>query len=94
MLKCLFSSQGSFLLHEGLDTMDHVLDELLLGLTESSLVRNIEDAVVGLGVLTVNTSDLDLVVISNLVEGVFVSHQLWQLDVDGCSQGGTEVCWA
>ena len=87
-------SQGLLLLHECLDTVDHVLDELLLGLTESSPVGDIEDTIIGLGVLTVDTSDLDFVLVGNSIESILVLHQLWKVDVDGGSHGGTEVGWA
>ena len=87
-------SHGVLLIHEGLDTVDHVLDKLLLGFSESSSVRDIEDTIVGLSVLSVDTSDLDFVLFGNSVESRLVSHQLWKFDVDGSSHGGTEVGWA
>lgn len=90
----LGSSQRCLLLHKSFDTIDHILDELSLRLSESSSVGNIEDTIVSLGMLTVNTSDLDLVFIGNLVESGFISHQLWKLDVDRSSHGSTKVSWA
>ena len=44
--------------------------------------------------LSMDTSDLDEVLISNFVEHFFVLHQFWKLDVDGSSKSGTEVGWA
>jgi len=44
--------------------------------------------------LTVSTSDLDLVLVGDSVEGILITHQLWQIDVNGCSHGGTKVGWA
>merc|ERR1719326_113854 len=88
------SSQRGFLLHEGLDTIDHVLDKLLLGLSESSLVGDVENTIIGLSVLSVDTSDLDFVIISDLVEGFFVSHEFGELDVDRSSHGSSKVGWA
>ena len=44
--------------------------------------------------LTMSTSNLDLVLISNGVESGLVSLQLWKLDMDGSSHSGTEVGWA
>jgi len=76
------------------DSVDHVLDELFLGLTESSSVGDIEDSIVGLRVLSVDTSDLNLIFISDLVELFLMLHQLWEHDVHGTSHGGTEVGWA
>ena len=80
--------------HEGSDSIDHVLDKLLLRSSESSLVGDIEGSVIGLGVLSMDTSDLYVVLISDLVELCLVLHELWKLDVDGGSEGGTEVGWA
>jgi len=70
------------------------LDELFLRFTKSSLVGDIEDSIVGLGMLTVSTSNLNLVLIGNGLEGFLIVHQLWQFDVDRCSHGGTKIGWA
>ena len=70
------------------------MDELLLGSSESSLVGDIENAVVGLSVLSVNTSDLHVVLVGDLLELGHVLHEFRELDVDGGSQSGTEVGWA
>jgi len=70
------------------------LDELNLVSSESSQVGDIEDTIVSLGVLTVDTSDLDVIFVGNgLMEG-FVLHQLWKVDVDGGSETGSKVSWA
>lgn len=81
-------------LDKSLNTIDHILDELLLRSSESSSVGDIEDTVIGFSVLSVNSSNLDVVFVGNLVEKCFVLHELWKLDVDGTSHGGTEVSWA
>lgn len=78
----------------GLDTIVHVLDEVLLGAAESSLVGDVVGAVVGLGVLTVDTSDLNVVLVSDGLEAGLVLAEEWELDVDGSSHGGTQVGWA
>jgi len=67
------------------------LDEFLLGATEAALVGDIVGAVVGLGVLTVDTTDLDVVLVSDSLEGGHVLGELGELDVDGGAKGGTEV---
>jgi len=67
------------------------LDELLLRLTESSSVRDVEDTIVGLGVLSVDTSDLHFVLISDLVEEFLVFLELGQSDVDRCSHRSSKV---
>jgi len=79
---------------ESSDTVNHILDELLFRSAESSSVGNVKDTIVGLGVLSVDTSDLHVVLVSDSVELVLVLHQLWKLDVHGSSEGGTEVGWA
>ena len=78
----------------GFDTIIHVLDKILLRSTESSLVRDIENAIVGLGVLSVDTSDLDEVLVSDGVELFLLLHKLWKLDVHRGSEGGSQVGWA
>lgn len=75
----------------GLNAVVHVLDEVDLSATESTEVRDVEDAVVGLGVLTVGTTDLNEVLISDSVEFVLVLLELGELDVNGSTHTGTEV---
>ena len=81
-------------LDESLDSIDHVLHQLLLGSSESSSVGNVEDTIVSFGMLTVDTSDLHVELVGDLVELLLVLHQLWKLDVDGSSEGSSEVGWA
>jgi len=70
------------------------LDELNLVSTESSHVGDIEDTIVSLGVLTVDTSDLDVIFIGNGLMERLVLHQFWEVDVDGGSETGSKVSWA
>lgn len=77
-----------------MDTVDHILNESSFGHTESSLVGNIVGSVVRLRVLSVDSSDLDVVFVGDGVELVLLLGKLWELDMDGSSQGGTEVGWA
>ena len=44
--------------------------------------------------LTVDASDLHIVLLSNLVELLLLSHQLWKLDVDRSAHGSSQVRWA
>jgi len=78
----LFSFNSIFSIHESSNSIDHVLDELLLSSTESSLVGDIENSILGLGVLTMDTSDLDIVGLGDLIELGLVSHEFWELDMD------------
>ena len=63
----------------------------MLGATETSLVGDVVGAVVGLGVLTVDASDLDVVLGSNSLELVLLLAELRELDVDRGAHGGAEV---
>lgn len=85
------NSEGLLLLNHGLDTVVHVLDEVLLGAAQSALVGDVEGAVVGLGVLTVDASDLDVELVGDLLELFHVLGELGELDVDGGAESGSEV---
>lgn len=87
-------SEGLLGLDESLDTVVHVLGELNLVSAESAQVRDIEDTVVGLGVLAVSTTDLDVVLVGDLLHDLLVLLELWKLDVNGSTHTGTEVGWA
>jgi len=58
---------------------------------KSAQVGDVEDTIVGLGVLTMGTTDLDEVLISDSVEFVLVLLELGELDVNGSTHTGTEV---
>lgn len=84
-------SEGLFSLDEGLDTVVHVLGQLNLVAAESSHVGDIKDTVVSFGVLTVGTTDLNEVLVSDLLELVLVLLELGEVDVDGSAHAGSEV---
>lgn len=67
---------------------------MLLGSAESSSVGDIINSVIGLRVLTVDTSNLDEVFIGNLLVLSLLLSELWKADMDGSSEGGTEIGWA
>ena len=50
--------------------------------------------VVSLGVLTVSTTDLDVVLVSNSLELLLLVAELGESDVDGGTETGSEVGWA
>jgi len=62
--------------------------------SESSQVGNIEDTVVGLSVLSVDTSDLHLVLVGDGLVKFWVLHQFWKVDMDGSSKTSSHVGWA
>jgi len=70
------------------------LDEFDLVSSESSQVGDIEDTIVSLGVLSVDTSDLYVIFVSDRLMEIFVLHELWKVDVNGSSKSGTKVGWA
>ena len=78
-------------LHHGLDALIHVLNEVLLGATESTPVGDVEDAIAGVGVLTAGATDLDTPLVGNSLESGPVLGQLWEVDVDGGTEGSSEV---
>ena len=95
VLHCLGSLfDGVFSLNHSVDTVDHILNEGCFTLTESSLVGDIVSTVIGLGVLSVDSSDLDVIFVGNSVELLLVLAKFWKFDMDGSSHGGTEVSWA
>jgi len=44
--------------------------------------------------LSMNTSDLYVVFVSNGIECFFVLHQFWELDMNWCSKSSSKICWA
>ena len=85
---------GLFSGNHSVDTIDHILNKVFLRSSESSSVGDIVGTVIGLRVLSVDTSDLHLVFVSNFVESFLVLLELWERDMDGSSHGGTKVGWA
>ena len=59
--------------------------------TESSLVANIVDTLVGLRVFAVNSSDLDVVLISQFLEPDLILGEVRKFNVDARSETSTEV---
>lgn len=43
--------------------------------------------------LTVDSSDLDVVFVCDSLELLFVVHKFWEADVDGCSQSSSKIGW-
>jgi len=60
-----FDSQSLLGRDHGLHAVVHVLDEIDFGTTQSAKVGNVEDAIGALGVLTVGSTDLDIVLVSD-----------------------------
>jgi hypothetical protein len=107
IVKCKFGSRRTYVLpclgslgdgvlsaDQSMDTVDHILNESSLGHTESSLVGDIVGSIIRLRVLSVDTSDLNVIFVGDGVELVLLLGKFWKLDMDGSSQGGTKVSWA
>ena len=84
-------SEGVLSIDEGTDAVDHILNESLLGETESSLVGDVENTGAGVGVLTVDTTELHVVLSADVLHLGHVLAELGQLDVHGGSESGTKV---
>jgi len=78
----------------GLDSVVHVLDKVLLGATETSSVRDIKDSVRHVGGLSTGSTDLDVPLVSDSSELFHVLSEVWKSNVDGGTDGGSEVGWA
>lgn len=78
----------------GLHSVKHILDEVDFRATKSAEVGNIVRAVVRFGVFSVNTADLDVVLVSDCLELVFFPGQFWKLDVHGSAHSSSKIGWA
>lgn len=90
-LKNKSCSEGLLPVDHSLDTVVHILDEVDFGAAESADVGDIVDVVVGLGVLTVGTSDLHVVLISDSLELLLLVAELGKSDVHGGAETSAEV---
>jgi hypothetical protein len=68
--------------NHSLNAVVHVLDEVFLGAAKSALVGDVKSAVGAFRVFTVDTADLDVELISDLLECCHILAELWKLDVD------------
>ena len=55
-----------------LNSVIHILNEVLFRATESSLIRNIVNSVICLSMFTMNTSYLHIVLVSNFLESCLI----------------------
>ena len=55
---------------------------------------DIENTVVSLSVFSVDTSDLNLIFVSNRLMEIWVLHELWKVDVNGGSETSSKIGWA
>ena len=85
------SSQLEFGVHHSLDTVVHVLDEVLFRTAESAAVRNIEDAIAGVRVLATAATDLHVILVGDALESGPVLHQVGKVDVDGGTESSSQV---
>jgi hypothetical protein len=60
-----FDSQSLLGSNHGLHAVVHVLDEVNFGTTQSAKVGNVVDAIVTFSVLSVGSTDLDIVLVSD-----------------------------
>ena len=88
--KCFFSFNHTFY------SIVHVLNQICFTSSESSSVWDIENAIVSFGMLSMDTSDLNVVFISDLVELLFVFFlgKIWKFNMNGCSKSSSKIGWA
>jgi hypothetical protein len=77
-----FGSQFLFFVDHSFYTIIHILHEIDFRTTESPLVRDVINVVISLCVLSVGTSDLDVVLVGDGLEFVLLVSELGELDVD------------
>lgn len=58
-------SQSFLSMDHGFNAIIHVLNEVNFGASKSAEVGNVEDAIVSFGVLSVGSTDLDVVLVSD-----------------------------
>jgi len=92
----LLESDSEFLLSldKGLNTVVHVLGKLDLVAAKTAQVGDIEDAIASVGVLTVGTTDLDVVLVGNGLHETLVLLELGQVDVNGSAHASAQVSGA
>ena len=86
--KLLFSSNHSS------NTIVHVLHKSNFRSSESTSVRDIINVVVGLGVFSMGSTDLDVVLVCNCLEFVLLLTEVGQVNVDRSSEGCSKISWA
>jgi len=96
--RCSLGTSGGFksllLSDQGLDSVVHVLDKVLLRSSETSLIGDVEDSVRHVGGFSTGSTDLNFVLLGDGLELIHVLCEQWKLDVDGSTESGTEVGWA
>ena len=90
----LASSELKLSSNHGLHTIVHVLDEVLLGAAETTLVGDVEDAIASVGVLTGTATDLHIELIGDALEAGLVLRKLGEMDVDGRTESSAQVSGA
>ena len=82
-LDSLFGGEDFLLSSDhGLNSFVHVLDEGSLSLAEALSVRDVKDAIIGFGVFSMDSTDLDVELLGDAFETFLVFGEIWQADVD------------
>ena len=88
------SLQLEFGVHHSLDSVVHVLSKVDLVAAKTTEVGDVKDSIVGLGVLTMSATDLDVVLVSDGLELFLLLAELGELDVDRGAESSAKVGWA
>ena len=94
LLWFFFFSQRFFSVDHRFYSVVHILYELSLATSESSLVGDVVDVVICFCMLAVCTTNLDEVLVSYLLESVFLFTKVGKVDVNGSTKSGSQICWA
>jgi len=96
--RCLHAElllEGQILLVEGVDTINHGLDKLDLGVAQTVLVGNVVSVSSLAARFAAGTTGLDIEFLAPLLESVnAVLGPSWEIDVDGSSHASAQVGWA
>jgi len=96
--RCLHAElllEGQILLVEGVDTINHGLNKLDLGVAQTVLVGNVVSVSSLAARFAAGTTGLDIEFLAPLLELVnAVLGPSWEIDVDGSSHASAQVGWA
>ena len=86
-------SHSEFLLSSdhSLNTVVHILGEVDFVAAKTAEVRDVKHSIVGLSVLSMSATDLDVVLVGDGLESVWVLSELGKLDVDGGAHASSTV---
>ena len=83
-----------FCVNQCFNTIVHVLDQVSFRSSKSPFVWNIKNSIICFCMFSVDSSNLDIIFICNLIKLNFIFWKIWKFDMDRCSEGSSQICWA